>query len=316
MKIFFAFLQSPEQIRSFNRLKKIVVKKSGLNLFVITRFKLQGQSQYSQSQYSKALDKLMGLTTVIISESVMSKLFPILLKHTLITKKLNFIIGNFSEYYGRTIYETLKDSQIIVVDDGTDTISASITAAFENRHSNLSFFSKYREFLHPKYRNPEYTHESAITKTHQKVSSEILGVLGGPYVELEGLSLESYEKLITQIMNYLGCKEVYYFMHRRENKKFASSHIYEYIDTEYSSVELINKLQILPANYWSFTSSALLDVFLEFGMNSDLNFYFTQPIFSRNLPKFFFDRQVDPYSKLLETFKSCGFHEISADVGK
>jgi hypothetical protein len=195
-------------------------------------------------------------------------------------------------------------------------ISVSIAAAVENRHSNLSFFSKYVDFMHPKYRNSEYIHEKAYTVIHQKVSSEILGVLGGPYVELEGLSLETYENLITQIMNYLGCNEVYYFMHRRENKKFASLQIHEYIDTEYSSVELLDKLQILPASYWSFTSSALLDIFLEFGTNSGLNFYFTKPIFSRSLPKFFFDRKVDPNQNLLETFRSCGFHEIPADIGK
>jgi hypothetical protein len=315
VKIFFVYLQSPEQVRSFNKLKKVIVKKSSINLFLVTRFNLQGQSQYSQSQYFKALDKLTGFSTFIISESVMSKLYHLLLKHTLFRRKFSFIIGNLSEYYGRTIYESLINTEIIIVDDGADVISASIAAAGENRHLNLSFFSKYASLLHPRYRNSEYVYEKANKVIHQKISSKILAVMGGPYVELEGLSLERYENLITQIMNYLGCEEVYYFMHRRENRKFTGSHIHEYIDAEYSSVELLDKLQILPSSYWSFTSSALLDVFLEYGANSGLSFYFTEPIFSRALPKFFFDRKIDLNQNLLEIFRSCNFHEVLADIG-
>lgn len=313
VKVFFVFVQSPEQVKSSIKVKKVMVNKPGINLFLVTRFKLEGQPQYSRSQYSKALSKLKGFNTVIIPESIMSRLFPVLLKNTFLTKKFSFIIGNFSEYYGRNIYENLLDSEIIVVDDGADVISASMAVAKENKHSNLSFFSKYAVFMHPKYRNSMYELEKPIMLIHQTVSSEVLGVLGGPYVELEGLSLNTYEELVIQIMNHLGCKEVYYFMHRRENKKFTSPQIYEFIDSQYSSVELLDKLQILPASYWSFTSSALLDVFLKYDMNSSLKFFYSEPIFSRKLPKFFSERKVDSNQNILETFKICGFHEIQTD---
>lgn len=313
MRVVFVFVQSPEQVKSSIKLKKVIANKSGINLFLVTRFKLEGQPQYSRSQYSKALSKLTGFNTVIIPESIMARLFPVLLRHTFITKKFSFIIGNFSEYYGRNIYENLLDSEIIVVDDGADVISASIAVAEENKHSNLSFFSKYASFLHPRYRNSIYELENPSMLIHQVVSSEVLGVLGGPYVELQGLSLTMYEQIVIQMMNHLGCKEVYYFMHRRENKKFTSPQIYELIDAQYSSVELMDKLQILPASYWSFTSSALLDVFLKYGMNSNLKFFYSKPIFSQKLPKFFSDRKVDSNQNILETFKICGFHEIQTN---
>ena len=315
MKIFFVYLQSPEQVRSFNMLKESIMAQRDVSLFFVTRFKLQGQSEYSQMQYSKSLKTLAGFNTFMIAESISSKLHPLLLKSALTRKKISFVIGNFSEYYGRTIYEKKINSEIIVVDDGADVvISASKAVSIENKHSNLTFFSKYRDFIEPKSRNSKYDYPANSVVVHQMVSLDILGILGGPYVELEGLDLKNYENLILQIMKKLGCKEVYYFMHRRENKKFFNSQIHEFIDEKYSSVELLDSFQVIPGNYWTFTSSALLDIFLKYGNDSDLNFYFTKPIFSRSVPKFFLDRKIDLDQNLLDVFRSCNFYEISSDI--
>ena len=314
MKLFLVYLQSPEQIRSFSRLEAAIAKQSGINIFLVTRFKLQGQSEYSQIQYSRSLEKLTGLNILVVPELFMAKLFSLLIKSALLKKKLSFIIGNFSEFYGKTVYERLINSEIIVVDDGADVISVANVVALENKHSNLTFFSKYENFIHWNLRNSKYLPENGITYINQNVSSKILGVLGGPYVELEGLGLERYENFIMKIMKYLDCDEVYYFMHRRENPKFANLQIHEYIDEDYSSIELLDHLSIIPAIYWTFTSSALLDIFLKYGADSGLILNFTEPIFSRRFPKFFLDRGIDPDQSLLQVFKNFGFHEILADV--
>jgi hypothetical protein len=176
------------------------VKQSRGNLFLVTRFKLQGQSDYSQIQYSKSLEKLTGPNTLILPETIMDKLHSVLTESTLFTKQL-------------------------------------------------------------------------------------------------------------------GRDEVYYFMHRKENPKFTNLQIREFIDEGYSSIELLDHLSIIPASYWTFTSSALLDIFFKYGAHSSLRFYFSEPIFSRRLPKFSINTNIDPDKNLLEIFRNSGFREIRGHIG-
>ena len=308
VRIFFVYLQSPEQIRNFTLLRTEINKSSKFNLFIVVDFNVRNQAHYSVKQYENSISRVRDSRTILIPASIYHLFHRLFLRIPRLPKFIEFISGNIIGSYSLEILNRWNSAPLTAVDDGIDIVDVANHYSQESLFPNLRFFSKYSEFMSNKCRQSIFIYPQSNSSTVRKSPQKTLGILGGPYVELEGLSVEKYLAYIRQVQKVLDCDQVFYFMHRRETFKFNMSDINELIDTQLSSLELIESLEFAPALYWSLGSSALIDLHLKYSTQFD--YHFSKAAFPRNYSRFFIDRDINSSMNLYSLYERCGFNEI------
>lgn len=284
---------------------------------IVIRFDISPQGAIAVNQYNSALSKLHG--KIVIPEAVFARLFRFAqwfnsFDFVLFEKfKSNFflaILGNIIGYYNKKFQLDTNSHDIILLDDGLVTVDVANMLSITGSCPRLRVFTKYKKFLvNSSLLAPCEFQTDAFVPKSEHLSRDVLGVFGSPLVETNAMSYKDYEGLILGVMERLGYSSLVYFMHRREIPKFRNSIIHEVQSGNLNSLQMLADSSVVPAEFWSCGSSALIDLFLS-DSDQTFRYFFTslnlEVIQHRDLIK----RGV-AQSTIYKHYEMSGFTEIS-----
>lgn len=284
---------------------------------IVIRFDISSQGAIAVNQFDSAVSKLQG--KIVIPEAAFARIFRVAQWlnsfHFGLLKKFKSyfflaILGNIIGYYNKKFRLETNSHDIILLDDGLVTVDVANKLSITGSYPRLRVFTRYKKFLvNPSFLAPCDFQTDAFVPKSENLSRDVLGVFGSPLVETNAMSYKDYEGLIFGVMERLGYSSLIYFMHRREIPKFRTSSIHEVQSGKLNSLEMLADSSVVPAEFWSCGSSALIHLFLS-DTNQTFRFFYTSLDLEVTQTRELLRRGI-AHSTIYEHYEIAGFTEVS-----